>query len=340
MGLDLYLWLVYRTFALPTEAKVITRPTTFVVGAGASKDYGLPTSGELRMAANNLTPKNTAYQLILRANLCTPEQLNKILDDLRSQGTTSIDEFLFARQDDEVTMKVGRALIALLLANHFHKVKLPNTLGLRLDWLGYIIGKMQSGAPDCEAFAQGNDKVRFVTFNFDSIIEDRLEKAIFDLYRGAAKARLQKTVEALHGQIIHVHGKLPLAPHPYPQFKLVNVSEWIHWLSHAPSQIRVVLDEIDENTLAVTQRAVKRSEALCFLGFAYAKDNLTRLGLPDALHRGMDGETIFRDIFGTAFGMRPGEKASVENRLAGVVELGDESERCLDFLRNHSIFKD
>ena len=109
------------------------------------------------------------------------------------------------------------------------------------------------------------------------------------------------------------------------------MSEWIHWLSHALSQIRVVLDEIHENTLAVTQRAVKRSEALCFLGFAYARDNLTRLGLPAAIHRGMDGETIVRDIFGTAFGMRPGEKASVETRLAGVLELGDESEAASTF---------
>ena len=108
---------------------MIITPTTFVVGAGASNDYGLPTSVELRKEAHNLNPQHKAYQLILTANLCTPEQLNKILDDLRSQGTRSIDEFLFARQDDAATMKVGRALIALLLASHFHSVNLPDALG-------------------------------------------------------------------------------------------------------------------------------------------------------------------------------------------------------------------
>ena len=292
------------------------------------------------MKANNLNPHDTTYQLILRNGLCAPEELNKVVADLRSQGTTSIDEFLFARQDDAVTMRVGRALIALLLADRFHTVKLPDTLGLPLDWLGYIIGKMQSGAPDCEAFVRGNAEVRFVTFNFDSIIEDRLEKAIRNLYRGAAEAHLQETVRALHGQIIHVHGRLPPAPPSYSQFEFGDLSGWIDWLSCAPSQIRVVLDQIEDNTLAVTQQAVKRSEVLCFLGFAYARDNLTRLGLPDALHRGVDGETIFRDIFGTAFDMRPGETTSVKNRLGGVVDLGDESERCFDFLRNHYIFRD
>ena len=95
---------------------MITTQTTFVVGAGASNDYGLPTSVELRMEANSLTPHHTAYQLIHRNGLCTPEQLNEVRDDLRSQGTMSIDEFLFARQHDAVTMKVGRALIGNYVA--------------------------------------------------------------------------------------------------------------------------------------------------------------------------------------------------------------------------------
>ena len=316
---------------------MITTPTTFVIGAGASKDYGLPTSAELRMEANNLTPHDTAYQLIHRNGLCSPGQLNDVLDDLRSQGTRSIDEFLFTRQDDAVTMEVGRALIALLLANNFHTVKLPDGLGATTrDWLGYIIDKMQSGAPDCEAFARENAEVRFVTFNFDSIIEDRFEKAIRNLYRGAAEARLQEAVSAIHGQIIHVHGQLP--PLPHSQLEILN--EWIDWLSSAPSQIRIVLDQIEKSTLIATQRAVRRSAVLCFLGFAYAKENLTRLDLPEAIMRGVDGETVVRDVFGTAYRMRPGETELVKYRLKHSVDLGDESERCFDFLRNHYIFRD
>ena len=268
---------------------MITTPTTFVVGAGASNDYGLPTSDELRMEANGLTSNHTAYQLILSNGLCTPEQLNKVVADLRSQGTTSIDEFLFTRQDNPVTMSVGRALIAVLLANNFHKVKSPDALGAGPpDWLGYIIRNMQSGAPNCEAFAGGNAEVRFVTFNFDSIIDDRLEKAIRNVYRGAAEARLQETVSAIHGQIIHVHGQLPPLPHSHLELSF----GWKDWLRSAPSQIRVVLDQIEANTLVATQRAVRRSEVLCFLGFAYARDNLTRLGLRDAIDHGVDGDLV------------------------------------------------
>ena len=230
---------------------MITKPTTFVVGAGASKDYGLPTSVELRQEAQRLNPQHPAYQLILTAKLCTPEQLNKILDDLCNQGTSSIDEFLFARQDDEVTMRVGRALIALLLADHLPRVSSPDALGAwPPDWLGYIIGKMHSGAPNCETFVKGNAEVRFVTFNFDSIIEERLEKALRNLYRGAAEGNLRDTVRAIHGQVIHVHGQLTPPPRFPLRFDAFSYpTEWIDWLSSARSEIRVVLDQIEDHTL-------------------------------------------------------------------------------------------
>ena len=324
---------------------MITTPTTFVVGAGASSDYRLLTSAQLRKQAHKLNPEYTAYKMILAANLCTPEQLNAILDDLRHQGTRSIDEFLFARQDDALTMSVGRALIALLLGSHFYNVRSPDSLGAAPpDWLGYIIDKMQSGARDCQAFVQGNEEVRFVTFNFDSIIEDRFEKAIRNLYLGNAEKQLRYAVEALHRQIIHVHGRLTPPPPgplvPLEEFSSESWRRWIDWLRSAPSQIRVVLDQIEANTLAATQQAVRRSSILCFLGFAYASDNLKRLDFPNALNHGVEGELILRPTFGTAFGLRPGEKAWVTDKLANRPKLGDESEGCFDFLRNHHIFRD
>ena len=320
---------------------MITTPTTFVIGAGASTDYGLPTSVHLRQAAHKLNPEQSAYQLILKAKLCTPKQLNEILEDLRNQGTSSIDEFLFARQADEITMKVGRALIALLLGRHFPNVRSPDALrGSPQDWLGYIIDKMQSGAPNCIAFVKGNAEVRFVTFNFDSNIEDRLEKAIRNLYQGTNKTELQSAVDAIRRQIIHVHGRLPHPPgSPLPEHDFNDWGEWTAWLKSAQSEIRVVMDEIDANILADALEAVQRSNILCFLGFAYASDNLAKLGLPHALHLGLNGQKVYRDIYGTAYRMGKGEIASVMDKLAGA-ELGDGSERCLGFLRDHHIFRD
>ncbi len=315
---------------------MITTPTTFVVGAGASTDYGLPTSAELRAVAHSLKPGDTAYKLIIAAKLCTPEQLNTVLDDLRNQGTSSIDEFLFARQDDPLTMEVGRALIALLLGSRFSVVRSIDALrGSPQDWLGYIINKMQSGAPNCKAFVEGNTQVRFVTFNFDSIIEDRFEKAIRNLYR-PAEAHLQEAVNAIHGQIIHVHGRLPRPP----KHELSFDHQWLDWLRYARSEIRVVMDQIEPEILAAALQAIKHSDVLCFLGFAYARDNLEKLDLPNSRHLRVDDSQGYRHIFGTAFGMRPGEIAPVQIMLGGErAVLGSEKEHCIDFLRNNHIFR-
>ncbi len=314
---------------------MITTPTTFVVGAGASTEYGLPTSADLREEAHNLRHWNpVAYQLILAAKLCTNEQLNTVLDDLRTQGTSSIDEFMFARQNDPLAMTVGRALIALLLGRKLVELNSPNSLGAgQTDWLGYIINKMQSGAPDCKAFVEGNTQVRFVTFNFDSIIEDRLEKAIRNLYR-PTEAHLHEAVNAIHRQIIHVHGRLPRPPEH--EFRADH--SWLDWLQSAQSKIRVVMDQIDPEILSAARQAVRRSHILCFLGFAYASDNLKKLGLPEVFHVGADGEWVNRNVFGTVFRMGKGEIASVMDKLVGA-ELGDGTERCLGFLRDHHIFR-
>ena len=73
------------------------------------------------------------------------------------------------------------------------------------------------------------------------------------------------------------------------------------------------MDQIERSTLVATQLAVRRSKILCFLGFAYANDNLARLDLPTSLR------LAYRDIYGTAFGLRPGETAWVTDQLPGAV---------------------
>ena len=334
---------------------MITTPTTFVIGAGASKDYGLPISSGLRAEAHGLRPRHSVYHLILSAELCTPDKLNAILDDLRNQGTQSIDEFLFARRHDKTTMDVGRVLIALLLARRLPDVKLPDSLGTKtMDWLGYIINKMCYRAQNCKEFIQGNTEVRFVTFNFDSIIEDRLKKAILNLYRGNPEGQLREAVDAICNQIIHVHGKLPPLPsQPLPQEFSDPITmtrsfseEWLTYVSLALSDIRIVTDESDPDTLTDTQQAVRRSKILCFLGFAYADENLAKLDPHYRMNLNEDldprynkSEFVNREIYGTAFRMRPGEKETVEHKLAGVT-LGGEDEICQEFLRNQHIFRD
>jgi hypothetical protein len=54
------------------------------------------------------------------------------------------------------------------------------------DWLGEIIDQMSDRANCRRDFDAGNSEVRFITFNFDSIIEDRLNRACDSYTKGQA----------------------------------------------------------------------------------------------------------------------------------------------------------
>ena len=102
-----------------------------------------------------------------------------------------------------------------------------------------------------------------------------------------------------------MHGKLELPPPAPVRLNGFHYSsDWVSWLLAAPSEIRVVLDQIDDDTLSETRQAVIRSEVLCFLGFAYATENLARWISP-APSRAVLTELFSRPVFGTAFAHSP-----------------------------------
>lgn len=152
---------------------MIRTPTTFIVGAGASCDYGLPSGRQLRDLACELTPRSSVYQLIYQSGIATVGELNDVLEDLRQHLAPSIDTFLESRQDHQPTMRVGRALIAGLLGNIIGSIRNVRTFGDAnapdCDWLNAVIEAMRAGAATWQTLAAGNTGVRFVTFNFDGI---------------------------------------------------------------------------------------------------------------------------------------------------------------------------
>ena len=50
-----------------TGGDLITKPTAFVIGAGASVPYGMPTGGELLRQAAALKPADCLFQVVREA---------------------------------------------------------------------------------------------------------------------------------------------------------------------------------------------------------------------------------------------------------------------------------
>jgi hypothetical protein len=302
---------------------MITTPTTFVVGAGASRSYGLPLASGLRATIAGLAPSSDLYQLVAAVTRDVG-RINEFLENLRAHPATSIDAFLESQMDEKV-QQLGKALMGVAMAAALLQ---PAHTGDGDDWLSYIIEEMRQGARTFPDFAKGNAGVRFVTFNFDSVIEDRLTNAAKAIYK-VSDDEASNIVP-----IIHVHGRLPALPAGHigkTAFGDLD-DRWVKWTRQAAEGINVVLDAIDEQTFTAARSAVRDAAVLCFLGFAYYRDNLLRLEIPNCLRD--------QEVFGSAFNLMAGEQARVKDRFGGRIHLGQSHQKCLEILRAFKVFRD
>lgn len=221
-------------------------------------------------------------------------------------------------------MKTGKTVIAALLGKRFAAgLSAPK---IEENWLGFVIEKMASAAATYDAFEKGNPYVRFVTFNFDTIIEDELNRAIRTIFR-------QGSFPAEH--VIHVHGKLPSLPSGaiaqsdlYERFP----APWVNWVRTAASQVHVVTDDIAQDTLDAAREALSTASVVCFLGFGYNARNLKRLGLPEVIR-----QDPAKAMYGTAYGLMDGERFTILQHFKNL-GLGDENQTSRTVLRRFPIF--
>lgn len=259
--------------------------TTFVVGAGANTVYGLPLGSELRNQAISLSDRGEAFDLV--RHLASPDgaMISGFISRLRQHPTTTIDDFMLTVRDNEQLIKIGRTVIAVLMASAVSSID-KKRVDPKDDWLAVIFERMRRGASNFREFLDGNTEVRFVTFNFDSVIEDRLH-AFVDSYCGVPDRNA--LFDAI--QVVHVHGRLPAQPPGPVRF----TRDWVEWLPVAAESIKVIHDPIQDDELKSARRAVRDADVCVFLGMAYHAENLSRLMLPKLLV-GRGGQ-----LFGTSY---------------------------------------
>lgn len=319
---------------------LIRTPTTFVIGAGASRPYGLPLGADLLEQARSLHLNDDLFRLLISLPM-EPGGVLRFIEDIKETPTRSIDDYLAKRQHDSDFMKIGRAVIAGLMGRAIASQKAPKP---NEDWLGQIIEWMSTGANTRSAFEKGNSSVRFVTFNFDSNIENRLVRDVHWLYRSLDARPITDVVET-----IHVHGQLPDAPpltgDALGRTPLGDLRQSIEWLTRAVGTINVVIDPIRDEVAAKARRALIEARIVCFLGFGYSDDNLGKLGIPGPTP--IDGK---RHVFGSALGVPDGYQDWIRDRfgrrvlpdgtIVQGITLGESHDDCLQTLQKFHIYRD
>jgi hypothetical protein len=286
----------------------LNKKTVFVLGAGASKPYGLPLGTELKTSMI-ASLNDEVFKVILARQGFDQSLINDFSEALPRTYHPTIDVFL---EKKTKFRKIGSYVIAhTLLPMENEKMLFPQT-----NWYEHIYNVLNftEDIPNTE-------NITFVTLNYDRSLEHFLHKNIQyncdDNYVKNAETKLSKI------KIIHAHGSLG----QYPNVKYGANATTGNILSNAAEGIRITSDHLEgSNDFRQAQIEIKDAHNVVFLGFGYDPITLKLLI--------KDIDLLNKRVVGTAMNIEQGKRKNIESVFKGIIELGSDSMSALDFLRN------
>jgi hypothetical protein len=307
---------------------MITIPTVFVLGAGASVTYGFPLGLQLLNEINEkLTNPNHGWWKTIDYLQIPREDVSCFLRELILSGQPSVDAFLEQRSE---FLDIGKLVIALAIASHEIENKLTDISIRTFGFYHYLFTKLSSPK---ESFSE--NKLSIITFNYDRSIEQFLYLSLkhsWNISDEECRDQLKNI------PIIHVHGSLGLLPwqgeKPRP-YSIDYSPEDIHYSSEQIIVIPEVKETSEEFTLAYD--LLEKAKIIYFLGFGYNRTNLKRLGidkLPQNMKAGRLGSLDYSPMTGTAKDMGLADQRTVESEWG--IKLDNNGYNCLEFLQTYA----
>jgi len=299
---------------------MIKNKTVLIFGAGVSHPYGYPIGQEL---VNQIIEslEYGKFNFLLNYGY-TKFYLNRFASDLESSSLPSIDIFLENRQD---YFEIGKiCIVAQLLSKED-----PNIFSLETAKKEGIYSKifyeMMNGG-NWERIKE--NKIAFVTFNYDRSLEHFLFKSI-KASSGQSDERVSEIVNGI--ELLHFYGSLPklnwqaLDGLPYGCFyDMENISTNFDAIKKASEGI-VILGEkqVKFENSEIAFDKLTEAERIVFLGFGYHEMNIKRLRLDELMIFDKDlpnnfglfpnrRQCVFR---GNAFGLGEAKRKEISQRL-------------------------
>lgn len=272
---------------------MIEKRTVFILGAGASKPYGLPTAKELRWdiiqnfrkryGDHLIAHRETEKERACRGYPMTHEA-EKFCEVFNGpNGMESIDLFL-SRQPR--FREIGKLAILLSILGHERENSSGKAKEPQRDWYSHLYDRMTREAVGKDGYREfGRNKATFITFNYDRSLEHFLFRSLHS-FEDATVENVREQIDQI--TISHVYGKL--APLPWQDSDHTKVLEYGADDSKSCGKILSMVQNlyvVHEDRLNPEQEkaraAISEAERVFFLGFGYARENLEALGLPGIL---------------------------------------------------------
>jgi len=306
---------------------MIKENTVFILGAGASNPYGLPTGDELRKYLCNEFSHDYEMNILAQiqeGHLSKDFEHREAIDMARifarnftNSHTPSIDLYLSRKRDEPETVFMGKmAIIFSILKSEQSSQFEPNIQDDKKkeqDWYFELYARMTNTLIEPDSYKLfGDNNVSFITFNYDRTLEHFFYISIHHSFfpRNLTATHKREIWSVLNEiPIIHVYGQV--APLPW-QNDASNIPyrtpvKYRH-LEHFRENIQTIYEADADGIKTKVSKKISEAKKIFFLGFRYADENLKTLGIPKVF-------TQRQKIYGTAFGDSTEQKEKHKAKL-------------------------
>lgn len=295
-------------------------PTLFVLGAGASIPYGLPSGLKLRRWVIDALLKDEPRSETLR-HLddigFSREEINAFRLDLNDAHLPSIDAFLqipAQRKHD----RIARAAIASVL--HLYEAAAYANVKEEKSWYRYFLTGLLGDDPAL----WGDLQLKVITLNFDRTFEGFVSwclRRTFGFSDAESATEAQRIIP-----VCHLHGSLAGDYSWADNRRSIRRED----VEASMTSIRIFSDAPDDRHLNLAIHWLKWAEVICFIGFGYHQFVEERLRLSELL---LDK----KEVHFTHFDVHPADLIGVRDRFKAVPRKNFVPEDVLTFLQNHRL---
>jgi hypothetical protein len=299
---------------------MFTQHIAFIVGAGASAEYGMPTGMGL---LNRIAP-------IVKFNSSrhdNPELINLFIDQIKlyepaglalakyiESGVTSIDDALTWFSSRKEVVDLGKAAIAyeILKAERSSPLysatsELSPDVDFDDTWMPHFLSMVMSGHKN-ENAENAFGKVSIINFNYDRIIEKFIYSALQHKY-GLEESRARRIVIELN--MFRPYGTVGALPWQSEAGLAFGATSSNAELRAASKNIFTFSEGFTEEARTQISLALEKSRVAVFLGFGFHNQNMELLRVQSS--------EPWRRAYATTLGVPPENRRDMEAAIARTV---------------------
>ncbi len=322
---------------------MIDEETVFILGAGASKPYGYPIGPVL--VKNIVDSIDQAKLSFFEYFDITSTHLKDFKEAITSSLASSIDFFLSDRKD---FIKVGKLCIATILL----QCENPNINGFayRKEGIYHFIFEQMKKYCDIKEF--GENKVSFITFNYDRSLEFVFHNALNTYAQN--KQEIHEQLSKI--PIIHLHGYLGSLPWqtgkqsevfeygslPKKKDQIINDSKYIRRIESSAEKLTLLTNApLSSEEFIRSKNAINNAKKIYFIGFGFDERSMKNLGLNNPekkdvdlpLNYGLISKSTCPAYRGSSLGLRQIDIEKIQHRYG--IFLPDKKLHGLEFLQDY-----